>query len=85
MGLFGGTGRTATLNYGETSLGWNFLNTKGQTYPAAFSFRLFWLHSKEAISEALSRCILLSSFFLEVKSPQAQLLSSASHFHVSFF
>ena len=49
----------------------------------AFSFQLFWLHGKEAISEALSRCILL--VFLEVKLPQAHLLPSGSHFHVFFF
>ena len=85
MGLFGGTGRAATLTYGKTPLGWHFFNTEGKTYPAAFSVRLFWLQGKEAISEAVSRCILLFFFFLEVKSPQARLLSSASHFHVSFF
>ena len=85
MGLFGGTGRAATFNYCETPLCWHFFNTKGKTYPAAFSFRLFWLHGKEAISDAVSRCILLSSFFLEVKSPKAHHLSSAAHFHVSFF
>ena len=62
MGRFGGTGRVATLNYGETLLRWHFFNTKGKTYPAAFSFRLFWLHGKETISEAVSRCILLFFF-----------------------
>ena len=41
MGLFGGTGRAATFNYGETPLCWHFFNTKGKTYPAALSFRLF--------------------------------------------
>ena len=50
---------------------------------AAFSFRLFWLHGKEAISGAVSRCILL--VFLQVKLPEAHLLPSASHFHVFFF
>ena len=49
----------------------------------AFSFQLFWLHGKEAISEAVSRCILL--VLLEVKLPQAHLLPSGSHFHVFFF
>ena len=49
---------------------------------AAFSFRLFWLHGKEAFSEVVSRCILL--VFLEVKSPQAHLFPSDSHFHVFF-
>ena len=49
----------------------------------AFSFRLFWLHDKEAISEAVSRCILL--VFLHVKLPQAHLLPSVSHFHFFSF
>ena len=71
MGLFGGTGGAATFNYSETPLCWHFFNTKGKSYPAALSFRLFWLHGKEVISDAVSRCILLSSFFLEVKSPKA--------------
>ena len=62
MGLFGGTDRAATLNYGETPLCWHFFNTKGKTYPAVFSFRLFWLHGKETISEAVSRGILLFFF-----------------------
>ena len=58
-----------------------------KTYPAAFSFRLFWLHgkeaSKEAISEAVSRRILL--VFLEVKLPLEHPPPSASHFHVFSF
>ena len=42
---------------------------------ASFSFRLFWHHGKEAISEVVSRCILL--VFLQVKLLQAHLLPSA--------
>ena len=49
---------------------------------AAFSFPLFWLHRKEAISEAVSRCILL--VFLEVKFSQVHFFPSASHFPVLF-
>ena len=71
-GIVWGDRSSSHLELWQDSPGLAFLfNTKGKTYPAAFSFRLFWLHGKEAISDAVSRCILLSSFFLEVKSPKA--------------
>ena len=47
----------------------------------AISFRLFWLHGKEALSEAVSRCILL--VFLEVKLPRHIFLQL--HIFMFFF
>ena len=38
MGLFGGTGRAATLNYGETSLGWNFFEYQRQDLSSCIFF-----------------------------------------------
>ena len=72
MGLFGGTGRAATLNHGKTPLGWHFfLIPKARLIRLHFLSGCFGSTGKEVISEAVSRCILLSSFFLEVKSPKA--------------
>ena len=84
VGLFGGTSRAATLNYMCTNYFKNFrVRVYIPLYELRFFLRLFWLDGKEAISEALSWCILL--VFLEVKSPQAHLLPSSSHFLVFFF
>ena len=85
-GIVWGTGRAATWNYGKTPLGWHFfLIPKARLIRLHFLSGCFGSTGKEVISEAVSRYILLSSFFLEVKSPKAHHLSSAAHFHVSFF
>ena len=91
MGLFRGTSRAVTLNYDETFCRKLFCapvtsgtsrSARTYLYTSCVSFPLFWLHGKEAISEAVSRCILL--VFLEVKLPHAHFFPSASHFHVLF-
>ena len=64
------------------SLAFNTISKARRIQLRLFSFRLFWLHGKEAISAAVSRCILL--VFLGVRSPQAHLLPSASHFGFFF-
>ena len=67
----------------------NFRNSPGLAFyriPKARRIQLFWLPSKEIISKAVSRCILLFFFFFQgIKLPQAHLLPSALHFHVFSF
>ena len=67
----------------------NFRNSPGLAFykiPKARRIQLFWLPSKEIISKAVSRCILLFFLFFQgIKLPQAHLLPSALHFHVFSF
>ena len=67
----------------------NSRNSPGLAFyriPKARRIQLFWLPSKEIISKAVSRCILLFFFFFQgIKLPQAHLLPSALHFHVFSF
>ena len=91
MGLFGGTSRAVTLNYDETFCRKLFCapvtsgtsrSARTYLYTSCVSFPLFWLHGKEAISEAVSRCILL--IFLEVKLHQAHFILQL-HIFMFFF
>ena len=57
---------------------WHFIEYQRQDV----FFLLFWLHGKESIYEAFSRCIL--PVFLEVKSPTTHIPSAFFFFNSTF-